>query len=41
MNKTFEKPELEIVLFEGDLDTYDVLNTSGEVVDPWSPGDKD
>ena len=40
MEKEFEKPELTIIYFEGDLDTYDVLTTSGDLIDPWSPGDQ-
>jgi hypothetical protein len=33
MNKTFEKPELEIIYFEGDLATDDVIATSGDLQD--------
>lgn len=40
MEKEFEKPELTIIYFEDDLATYDVLTTSGNLNDPWSPGDQ-
>lgn len=40
MKDKFEIPELEIIYFNGDLDTYDVMNTSGDLVDPWSGADK-
>ena len=40
MNKTFEKPELEIIYFEGDLATDDIIATSGDLQDPFWGGDK-
>lgn len=40
MNKIFEKPELEIIYFEGDLATDDIIATSGELPDPFSGGDQ-
>ena len=40
MKKIFEKPELEIIYFEGDLATDDIIATSGELPDPFSSGDQ-
>ena len=40
MNKTFEKPELEIIYFEGDLATDDIITTSGDLQDSFWGGDK-
>ncbi len=40
MNKIFEKPELEIIYFEGELATDDIIGTSGELLDPYSSGDQ-
>ena len=42
MKKIFEKPELEIIYFEGDLATDDIIATSGagELPDPFSGGDQ-
>ncbi len=39
MNKIFEKPELEIIYFEGDFATDDIIVASGELPDPFSGGD--
>ena len=39
MEKKFEKPELEIIWFEGDLAT-DIIQTSGDLEDPYWGGDK-
>lgn len=40
MNKIFEKPELEIIYFKGDLATDDIIAASGELPDPFSDGDQ-
>ena len=42
MNKKFEKPELDIIYFEGDLATDDLIATSasGDLQDPFWGGDK-
>lgn len=40
MNKIFEKPELEIIYFEGELATDDIITASGELLDPFPGGDQ-
>ena len=40
MEKKFEKPELEIIWFEGELATDDIIQTSGDLEDPYWGGDK-
>ena len=40
MNKKFEKPELDIIYFEGDLATDDLITASGDLQDPFWGGDK-
>lgn len=30
MNEKFEKPELTIIYFEGELNTFDIMTTSGD-----------
>ena len=40
MNKKFEKPELDIIYFECDLATDDLIATSGDLQDPFWGGDK-
>ena len=41
MKNKFEIPELEIIYFEGNLDTDDVMSTSsGDLIDDFWGGDK-
>ncbi len=40
MKKIFEKPELEIIYFEGELATDDIIATSGDLLDQFPGGDQ-